>query len=92
MFSLIKWREYSEDRIIEAIIPPDAEAEGFDDRAAFFDALVYALECEKPVHKNEEGKTLLEILSKKWPEAVEESMEKAKTLATKIFQDIENEV
>jgi hypothetical protein len=69
------WGEYHVKETIDATVPPGEELQGFDDRILFIDALALAIALE------DNGKLLLEALRKKWPEAVESSMEEAQKLA-----------
>ena len=69
------WGEEDVAHLIDATVPPGEERRGFDDRYLFIDTLALAIALEG------DGKLLLEALRKKWPEAVESSMEEAARLA-----------
>jgi hypothetical protein len=69
------WGEKDAAYLVGMTVPPGEEKQGFDDRILFIDTLALAIALE------EDGKLLLEALRKKWPEAVENSMEEAKKLA-----------
>jgi len=69
------WGEHHSAELVSMTVPPGEEKHGFDDRYLFIDTLALSIALE------EDGKLLLEALRKKWPEAVESSMEEAARLA-----------
>jgi len=69
------WGEHHSAEFVRMTVPPGEERHGFDDRYLFIDILALSIALK------EDGKILLETLRKKWPEAVESSMEEATRLA-----------
>jgi len=69
------WDEHNVAEFVSMTVPPGEERHGYDDRMLFMDTLAIA------IASGDSNKLLLETLQKKWPEAVESSMEEAARLA-----------
>jgi len=69
------WNEHDATEFVSMTVPPGEEKRGFDDRYLFIDTLALS------IASGDGGKLLLDALRKKWPEAVESSMEEATRLA-----------